>query len=59
MQAVKMVVAPREGRVSRNACNLHLAVLLEVAPREGRVSRNVFDALGVLEGRLSRPARGV
>ena len=34
------MVAPREGRVSRNDCPPHLPVGHPVAPREGRVSRN-------------------
>ena len=35
-----MVVAPREGRVSRNQEEVREASETAVAPREGRVSRN-------------------
>ena len=55
-------VAPREGRVSRNAlCSLDCKGL-KVAPREGRVSRNYNRLIQLLpvfrvaprEGRVSR-----
>ena len=54
-------VAPREGRVSRNAIRALSYIAPVVAPREGRVSRNVmlqpqFQPVHVAprEGRVSR-----
>ena len=37
---LRTLVAPREGRVSRNRCVYIRSTLEDVAPREGRVSRN-------------------
>ena len=55
------VVAPREGRVSRNVPDAASGTGVEVAPREGRVSRNLMwralmDEKDVAprEGRVSR-----
>ena len=52
------LVAPREGRVSRNIEIRGEAYSGAVAPREGRVSRNCDDEERV-SGEQSRPARGV
>ena len=41
-----LLVAPREGRVSRNGTEMYTDVMTGVAPREGRVSRN--DNIAVL-----------
>ena len=58
-----MIVAPREGRVSRNVSAIMFFKCNSVAPREGRVSRNLsisvtFSKLFVAprEGRVSRNA---
>ena len=51
------MVAPREGRVSRNVTVLSTNLPISVAPREGRVSRNDDIAGGSVaprEGRVSR-----
>ena len=55
------LVAPREGRVSRNPILLPDEAVRRVAPREGRVSRNYagiekIRSVGVAprEGRVSR-----
>ena len=37
---LEALVAPREGRVSRNVIGRVIKIKTEVAPREGRVSRN-------------------
>ena len=37
-----VLVAPREGRVSRNGLSIVPVNVPSVAPREGRVSRNVL-----------------
>ena len=53
------IVAPREGRVSRNGTSLNLSPSPQlVAPREGRVSRNIFHArlFFIEEGRAPRGA---
>ena len=51
-------VAPRMGRVSRNARLDHTASGSVVAPRMGRVSRNVITVLGdtKLKGRAPHGA---
>ena len=55
------VVAPREGRVSRNDENGVINPQMTVAPREGRVSRNLMKRgvsmprkVAPREGRVSR-----
>ena len=55
------LVAPREGRVSRNTIGLGECFRTVVAPREGRVSRNVPNPVTLIpfrvaprEGRVSR-----
>ena len=52
------MVAPREGRVSRNVRKRHHDHGIYVAPREGRVSRNGKQYLGQHEpeGRAPRGA---
>ena len=57
-----VLVAPREGRVSRNSSEYVAAADKPVAPREGRVSRNFPDCkrcpylpiVAPREGRVSR-----
>ena len=52
-----VLVAPREGRVSRNVVDIDNNGLKIVAPREGRVSRN--DALNIIDAAgASRAPRG-
>ena len=55
------LVAPREGRVSRNVKDIAKRPKILVAPREGRVSRNFLPLLqppffnvAPREGRVSR-----
>ena len=50
-------VAPREGRVSRNATPTVEELPENVAPREGRVSRNLFK-VGGFTPQLGRAPRG-
>ena len=53
------IVAPREGRVSRNEDMGKESEEAAVAPREGRVSRNRFFGDTANAELTSRPARGV
>ena len=53
-----VVVAPREGRVSRNSIMVSIVSASPlVAPREGRVSRNDLVHAAYVEG-LGRAPRG-
>ena len=54
-----ILVAPREGRVSRNDEKFELIEAEFVAPREGRVSRNLIGGGIGCGDFMSRPARGV
>ena len=53
-----LIVAPREGRVSRNSAATAPHGISHVAPREGRVSRNAaeFVRTKVAPGRAPRGA---
>ena len=51
------MVAPREGRVSRNSDICTKCFYVIVAPREGRVSRNADRGSGILK-RYRRAPRG-
>ena len=62
---VKELVAPREGRVSRNTGPARPSTKERVAPREGRVSRNMAHItndsdmhVAPREGRVSRNKHG-
>ena len=61
MSPLRCRVAPRKGRVSRNAICAALFKCYDVAPRKGRVSRNSSPIDGILsihvaprKGRVSR-----
>ena len=51
------IVAPREGRVSRNQSYAEISKSGTVAPREGRVSRNILP-ISQIRTQLRRAPRG-
>ena len=53
----RTLVAPREGRVSRNILGIRNKWLKIVAPREGRVSRNTIRHIQEVE-HIGRAPRG-
>ena len=58
VKVLRVYVAPRKGRVSRNIVLLLLDEYILVAPRKGRVSRNHFSLDAVVFVRVSRAPQG-